>query len=184
MVGRRDGAGGESLSTRSLLDPLDGGVGGRPTGPGDRLFAAKRADRRPEVPRAELPRSTPTTADRVVCLGGGGAIGCGSLVEVGGRAWRHRNTGGAGHAAGTVTLVFTDIEGSTSLLQALGDRYPEILAGHHRLIREAFARHGAMERGSAGDGLYFVFPAARSRSVSTRDTVPRRTTRVASVPRH
>lgn len=62
---------------------------------------------------------------------------------------------------GTVTLAFTDIEGSTSLLQALGDRYPEVLADHHRLIRDAFARHGAVERGSAGDGLYFVFPAAR-----------------------
>jgi predicted ATPase/class 3 adenylate cyclase len=61
---------------------------------------------------------------------------------------------------GTVTLVFTDIEGSTGLLQALGDRYPEVLADHHRLIRETFARHGAVERGSAGDGLYFVFPAA------------------------
>ena len=68
---------------------------------------------------------------------------------------------GAGQPAGTVTLAFTDIEGSTSLLQALGDRYPEMLADHHRLIREAFARHGAVERGSAGDGLYFVFPAAR-----------------------
>ena len=41
--------------------------------------------------------------------------------------------------SGTVTLVFTDIEGSTRLLQALGDRYPEVLAEHHRLIRDAFA---------------------------------------------
>ncbi|MDQ2965853.1 MAG: adenylate/guanylate cyclase domain-containing protein, partial [Chloroflexota bacterium] len=63
---------------------------------------------------------------------------------------------------GTVTLVFTDIEGSTSLLQELGDRYPQVLADHHRLIREAFARHGALERGSAGDGLYFVFSGARA----------------------
>jgi len=68
---------------------------------------------------------------------------------------------GAGQPTGTVTLVFTDIEGSTTLLQDLGDRYPEVLADHHRLIREAFARHGAVERGSAGDGLYFVFPGAR-----------------------
>ena len=62
---------------------------------------------------------------------------------------------------GTVTLAFTDIEGSTRLLQELGDRYPEVLADHHRLIREAFTSHGAVERGSAGDGLYFVFSAAR-----------------------
>ncbi len=68
----------------------------------------------------------------------------------------------AGLPAGTVTLVFTDIEGSTGLLQTLGDRYPEVLATHHALVREAFARHGAFERGSAGDGLYFVFPSARA----------------------
>lgn len=68
----------------------------------------------------------------------------------------------ASQPSGTVTLVFTDIEGSTSLLQTLGDRYPEVLADHHRLIREAFSKHGALERGSAGDGLYFVFQAAGS----------------------
>jgi predicted ATPase/class 3 adenylate cyclase len=62
---------------------------------------------------------------------------------------------------GTVTLAFTDIEGSTRLLETLGDRYGQVLADHHRLVREAFAGHGAEERGSAGDGLYFVFPAAR-----------------------
>ena len=66
-----------------------------------------------------------------------------------------------GLPAGTVTLVFTDIEGSTNLLQTLGDRYPQALADHHRLLREAFARHDAFERGSAGDGLYFVFASAR-----------------------
>ena len=63
--------------------------------------------------------------------------------------------------AGTVTMVFTDIEGSTALLQSLGDRYPEVLADHNRLIRDAFAQHEAFERGSAGDGLYFVFASAR-----------------------
>ena len=70
---------------------------------------------------------------------------------------------------GTVTLVFTDIEGSTSLLQELGDRYPQVLADHHRLIREAFARHGALERGSAGDGLYFVFSGARAAVLAAVD---------------
>ena len=75
----------------------------------------------------------------------------------------------AGLPAGTVTMVFTDIEGSTSLLQALGDRYPEALGDHHRLIREAFARHGAFERGSAGDGLYFVFATARDAVLAAVD---------------
>ncbi len=63
---------------------------------------------------------------------------------------------------GTVTLAFTDIEGSTRLLQALGDRYAGVLSEHHRLLRAAFALRGGVERGSAGDGLYFVFPTAHS----------------------
>lgn len=75
----------------------------------------------------------------------------------------------SGGSAGTVTLVFTDIEGSTSLLQALGDRYPAVLAEHHRRIREAFLGHGALERGSAGDGLYFSFPSARAAVLAAID---------------
>ena len=40
---------------------------------------------------------------------------------------------------GTVTFVFTDIEGSTKLLERLGDRYAEALAEHRRIVRDAFA---------------------------------------------
>ena len=43
---------------------------------------------------------------------------------------------------GTVTLLFTDIEGSTRLLRRLGDAYADVLAEHQRLLREAFAAHG------------------------------------------
>ncbi|HSS36544.1 MAG TPA: adenylate/guanylate cyclase domain-containing protein, partial [Patescibacteria group bacterium] len=46
---------------------------------------------------------------------------------------------------GTVTLLFTDIEGSTALLQALGDRYGSLLAEHHRILRAAFAEHDGTE---------------------------------------
>jgi class 3 adenylate cyclase len=41
--------------------------------------------------------------------------------------------------SGTVTLLFTDIEGSTRLLQQLGDRYRHLLAEHRQLLRTAFA---------------------------------------------
>ncbi len=61
---------------------------------------------------------------------------------------------------GTVTLVFTDIEGSTRLLQELGDRYKGVLADHHRLIREAAAQFGGREVLTAGDGFFLVFPRA------------------------
>ena len=49
---------------------------------------------------------------------------------------------------GTVTLVFTDIEGSTQLLQALGERYASVLADHHRLLGDAFRAHDGAEQGN------------------------------------
>ena len=55
---------------------------------------------------------------------------------------------------GIVTLLFTDIEGSTRLLQQLGrERYVSALSVHRRLLREAFARHGGVEVGYAGRQL-------------------------------
>ena len=64
--------------------------------------------------------------------------------------------------AGTTTLLFTDIEGSTKLLQQTGDGYGSILKDHHRLLRQAFAAEGGVELDAAGDGLYYQFPSARS----------------------
>jgi len=40
-----------------------------------------------------------------------------------------------------VTFLFTDIEGSTRLLQELGERYAEVLAEHRRVLREAWRKH-------------------------------------------
>jgi predicted ATPase len=62
---------------------------------------------------------------------------------------------------GTVTFVFTDIEGSTRLLQELGDRYADALAEHRRLLRETFARHGGVEVDSQGDAFFVTFGSAR-----------------------
>jgi len=47
--------------------------------------------------------------------------------------------------SGTVTLLFTDIEGSTRLLHQLGDGYADTLAEHRRVLRAAFGRHGGVE---------------------------------------
>jgi class 3 adenylate cyclase len=53
---------------------------------------------------------------------------------------------------GTITLLFSDIEGSTRLLERLGtDRYAEALDLHRRLLREAFERHGGYEVDYEGD---------------------------------
>jgi class 3 adenylate cyclase len=54
--------------------------------------------------------------------------------------------------SGTVTLLFTDIEGSTKLLHELGaEAYAEALAEHRRLLRDAFTRHGGVEVDTQGD---------------------------------
>jgi class 3 adenylate cyclase len=55
----------------------------------------------------------------------------------------------------------TDIEGSTQLLQTLGDQYPQLLADHYRLLREAFGSTGVEVR-SEGDALFYVFVDAPS----------------------
>jgi class 3 adenylate cyclase len=62
---------------------------------------------------------------------------------------------------GTVTFVFTDIEGSTRLLQELGDDYAEVSREHRRIVRETFTRHGGTEIDTQGDSFFFSFPRAR-----------------------
>lgn len=62
--------------------------------------------------------------------------------------------------SGTVTMLFTDIEGSTRLLRTLGKRYPDVLNEHHRLLREAIAAHDGHEIGTEGDSFFVVFRRA------------------------
>ena len=61
---------------------------------------------------------------------------------------------------GTVTFLFTDIEGSTRLLQELGERYPRILAEHRARLREIFAAHGGYEVDIQGDAFFVAFARA------------------------
>jgi predicted ATPase/class 3 adenylate cyclase len=61
---------------------------------------------------------------------------------------------------GTVTFLFTDIEGSTRHAQALGDRWPAILERHGQLLAEAVASEGGMIFGTEGDAVFAVFPTA------------------------
>lgn len=61
---------------------------------------------------------------------------------------------------GRVTLLFTDVEGSTRLLHELGDGYADVLADHRRTLREAFARHHGTEVDTQGDAFFYVFPSA------------------------
>src|SRR5690242_17098728 len=63
--------------------------------------------------------------------------------------------------SGTVTFLFTDIEGSTRLLHELGqERYAETLAEHRDMLRGAFSRHGGVEVDTQGDAFFVAFPTA------------------------
>ena len=62
---------------------------------------------------------------------------------------------------GTVTFVFTDIEGSTALLKQFGDRYTELVTEHRRILREEFGARGGTEMDTQGDAFFFSFSRAR-----------------------
>ncbi|WP_392543111.1 ATP-binding protein [Oryzobacter telluris] len=59
-----------------------------------------------------------------------------------------------------LTMLFTDIEGSTRLLNRLGPIYPDVLASHRDVLRAAFARTGGRELGTEGDSFFVVFGSA------------------------
>jgi class 3 adenylate cyclase len=63
---------------------------------------------------------------------------------------------------GTVTFLFTDIEGSTRLARRLRDRYGETLRKHQELLREAFAAQDGLEMDTQGDSFFFAFMRARN----------------------
>ena len=63
--------------------------------------------------------------------------------------------------AGTVTFVFTDLEGSTALVKELGERYGDVLSQHRRIVREVFGGSGGTEIDTQGDAFFYAFPRAR-----------------------
>jgi len=71
--------------------------------------------------------------------------------------------------SGTVTFLFTDIEGSTKLLRELGEAgYAGALAEHRRLVREAVAANGGVEVDTQGDAFFVAFPTARGALAAAR----------------
>jgi YVTN family beta-propeller protein len=63
---------------------------------------------------------------------------------------------------GTVTFLFTDIEGSTELLKRLAQRYHEVLEAHAQILREAASSHGGSEVDNQGDSFFFAFARANA----------------------
>jgi len=75
---------------------------------------------------------------------------------------------------GTVTFLFTDVEGSTMLLHELGaERYAEALAEHRGILREAFARNNGVEVDTQGDAFFIAFPTAPAALQAARDAQSR-----------
>jgi class 3 adenylate cyclase len=74
-----------------------------------------------------------------------------------------------GFPGGTVTFLFTDIEGSTRLLQDLGDDYGQVVADHRRLLREIFQKAGGHEVDTQGDAFFYSFPRAKDAVVAAVD---------------
>src|SRR5207249_5155061 len=72
--------------------------------------------------------------------------------------------------SGTVTFLFTDVEGSTKLLHELGaEGYAAALAEHRRVLREAFAAHGGVEVDTQGDAFFVAFPSAPDALAAARE---------------
>jgi hypothetical protein len=70
----------------------------------------------------------------------------------------HEETAAPDLPSGTVTFLFTDIEGSTRLLREAGGGYAELLEVHRRLLRQAVAAYGGREVDTQGDSFFIVFP--------------------------
>ncbi|HEU5212803.1 MAG TPA: adenylate/guanylate cyclase domain-containing protein, partial [Gaiellaceae bacterium] len=70
---------------------------------------------------------------------------------------------------GTVTFLFTDVEGSTRLLGEHGDDYAGLLADHRRLLRDAFTAHGGVEVDTQGDAFFVAFARASDAAAAALD---------------
>src|SRR5438105_15355806 len=73
--------------------------------------------------------------------------------------------------SGTITFLFSDIEGSTRVLAELGDWYVDVLLEHRRQLRDAFGRHGGFEVDTEGDSFFVAF-ASRADAKATKNESP------------
>jgi class 3 adenylate cyclase len=77
-----------------------------------------------------------------------------------------------GQPSGTVTLVFTDMEGSTRLLAKLGtEEYKRALTRHRSAVREAFGRHQGYEVDYEGDAFFYAFQSATAALAAVQEAV-------------
>ena len=82
--------------------------------------------------------------------------------------------------SGTVTFLFTDVEGSTRLLELEGPRYAALLAEHRTVLRDAFARNGGVEVDTQGDSFFVAFTRAGAIAAAARASTDSEPARSAS----
>ena len=116
--------------------------------------SAGAGDARRTRPLTSPKRDLPEAPDAAPRSGGSQA-----LLEPGPAEVRDRQV--TGLPSGLVTLLFSDIEGSTRLVKALRDRYWQILAEHRRLVRAAVAEYAGYEVDAQGDGFFVTFADAK-----------------------
>src|SRR5688500_4117065 len=76
----------------------------------------------------------------------------------------------AGTPSGTLTIVFTDVVGSTELAERLGDlRFHELMTAHKEVLVQATVENGGRVVKDLGDGLMLVFPSARAAAVAAAE---------------
>src|SRR5215475_9689419 len=98
------------------------------------------------------------------CWGGRGGVHCGGgpalvlCVETGNQLGGHCMSG---LPSGAVTFLFSDIEGSTRLVKALRERYPQVLAEHRRMVRAAIVGQAGHEVDTQGDAFFVSFAGAK-----------------------
>ncbi len=73
---------------------------------------------------------------------------------------------------GTVTFVFTDIEGSTRLLRTLGNHYRDALEDQRTILRDAFTSHGGVEVDTQGDAFFVAFSPPGTAKPRSEDNAP------------
>src|SRR5205085_9637769 len=87
------------------------------------------------------------------------------------RCEARRNAGGVPRVlrSGVVTILFTDIDGSTRLLHELGDGYSDALDDHRRVVRAACADHAGVEVDTQGAALFMAFARASDAAAAAVD---------------
>jgi class 3 adenylate cyclase len=147
-------------------------TGHPPFGDEGRQTTLERQVRSP-VPRLSetvptLPRALDAVFEKALAKEPGARYPSGAaLLEAVGDAL---NRGGLQMPRGTLTFMFTDIEGSTQLLRRLRDRYPGLISDHQRIVRAAFARHRGQEVDTQGESFFAIFATATEAVLAALDT--------------